>query len=324
MNTKNSETSRDETNEAVVGQSGSSLAPIKSSEVDQTLKATGPRTPAGKTKSSRNATKHGIFSSVTLLKGESRQEYSALREGLQDALLPQGQLEELLVEKLASISWRQRRLLTAEGAEIQRGTDFLEWDQCRKEEEEAQDVPDSSPSEILEKIDGLICKRDNTYVLSRCIELLLELRQDIERDGINRERDEAILDEIYGDKKRLDETLRESYSMWVEKAEVSEEEQQREVSATAEQCKEHILSEIRKEISRLKAFQKERTAVESKRTELEILRRVVPDSPHLDRLMRYEASLERSFDRTLGQLERIQRIRRGQPVAPRIDVNVSQ
>jgi len=39
--------------------------------------------------------------------------------------------------------------------------------------------------------------------------------------------------------------------------------------------------------------------------------------------MRYEASLERGFERALNLYERSQRLRRGQPVAPRIDVNIS-
>ena len=71
------------------------------------------------------------------------------------------------------------------------------------------------------------------------------------------------------------------------------------------------------------SIESKRAKIESERTKLEILRRSVPDSSGLDRLLRYEASLERTFDRALNQLERLQRMRRGQPVAPRIDVNVS-
>ena len=48
----------------------------------------------------------------------------------------------------------------------------------------------------------------------------------------------------------------------------------------------------------------------------------VPDSSEMDRLLRYEASLERAFDRALSQLERVQKIRRGQPVVPTMDVRV--
>ena len=42
-----------------------------------------------------------------------------------------------------------------------------------------------------------------------------------------------------------------------------------------------------------------------------------------DRLLRYEGSLERAFDRTLVQLERLQRLRLGQPVPPPIKVSLS-
>lgn len=47
------------------------------------------------------------------------------------------------------------------------------------------------------------------------------------------------------------------------------------------------------------------------------------ETVRLDHLLRYDASLERSFDRTLNQLERLQARRRGLPAAPRIDVNIS-
>lgn len=42
-----------------------------------------------------------------------------------------------------------------------------------------------------------------------------------------------------------------------------------------------------------------------------------------DRLLRYETHLSREFDRTLAQLERLQRIRLGQPVPPPINLNVT-
>jgi hypothetical protein len=63
--------------------------------------------------------------------------------------------------------------------------------------------------------------------------------------------------------------------------------------------------------------------MESERTKLEILRRKVPESEKLDRLLRYETSLERAFDRTLTQLELAQRIRKGQPLLPQLEVKHS-
>jgi hypothetical protein len=105
-------------------------------------RATGPRTEQGKQRSSRNATKHGVFSKVVVLKGESRAEYEGVLAGLWEALQPEGALEELLVDKLATISWRQRRLLVAEGGEIQKNTAFVESDQRDREHEEAEPWPD--------------------------------------------------------------------------------------------------------------------------------------------------------------------------------------
>ncbi len=81
---------------------------------------TGPRTLRGKSKVRRNATKHGIFSE-TILKGrESRSEYQALLAGLTENFQAEGTMEELLVQKLCTLLWRQRRLLRAECAEIER------------------------------------------------------------------------------------------------------------------------------------------------------------------------------------------------------------
>jgi hypothetical protein len=139
---------------------------------------TGPRSEAGKQRSSQNAIKSGIFSQATLVKGESRSDYQSLLEGLWESLQPEGKLEEILVEKLTSISWRYRRLLVADGAEFRKHTELVDF---------------------LSKVD------------------------------------------VGG----------------------------------------------------------------------------------LDRLVRYESSLERAFDRTLTQLERAQRIRRGQPLPPQLDVKIS-
>lgn len=70
------------------------------------------------------------------------------------------------------------------------------------------------------------------------------------------------------------------------------------------------------EAQRLLQYEKQDPAIEASRLKLEALRRRVPDSSVADRLNRYEASLERAIDRTLNQLERTQRLRKGQMVPP--------
>ena len=283
-------------------------------------RATGPVTDLGKRTASRNATKRGIFSKVILLKGESKIEYEELFAGLLENLQPVGALEELLVEKLATITWRQRRLLLAEGAEIQKNREFVEWDQRSSEYEAAK----KSTESLILFNNGLIQKVDNPDVLERCLELLWELRKQIAKNGLNQKNDSFLLEKIYGERKgyRLSEDLYDSYWKWFSTSETPEEEREREGYASPAQCYKNVLDEIDKEILRLSSYQKKRALVETERMQLEVVSRSIPDGPGLERLLRYEVSLNRDFDRTLSQLERTQRMRLGQPVAPRLELDV--
>jgi len=300
--------------------------PAQIDKLAQTCIQTIPRrSKGGRHRSSHNAIKHGIFSECALLPGESRDKYESLLTGISDALQPQGRLEELLVEKLAVLTWRQRRLLLAEGAEIRQSTEFWEGDQriqqAKGTEEKVLEFTWTATADPSDP--DLIRKIQNPDLLERRIELLRELKQAIKSSGFDEERDTSLLEKIYGSENSLREDLSEIYRRWALTAEAAEEERPREGYATPEQCKNKVLSEIQDEIGRLQKYQRERAAVESERSNLETLSRKVPTPEELDRLLRYEASLERSFDRTLNQFERMQRLRRGQPVAPRMDVNVS-
>ena len=77
-------------------------------------RGTGPRTSLGKETSKRNATTHAIFSSVIVLEDESQADVDALLAGLRNYFKPEGELEEVLVDKLTVLFWRLRRLLIAE------------------------------------------------------------------------------------------------------------------------------------------------------------------------------------------------------------------
>ena len=82
-------------------------------------KSTGPRSLEGKQKVSANRITHGILSTKLLLAGEDPQDYQSLLDDLQAQLRPVGALEFSLVEKIAVILWRQRRLVSAETATIE-------------------------------------------------------------------------------------------------------------------------------------------------------------------------------------------------------------
>jgi hypothetical protein len=68
-----------------------------------------------------NAMKHGILSSLVVLAHENHTEFDDLLAALIDEHRPAGMTERHLIEELATIIWRKRRVLLAEGASINRG-----------------------------------------------------------------------------------------------------------------------------------------------------------------------------------------------------------
>jgi hypothetical protein len=63
-----------------------------------------------------NALQHGVLSQHTVLPWENGEEYSTLVEALVAEHKPQGPTEEHLVEELAGVIWRKRRLRLGENA----------------------------------------------------------------------------------------------------------------------------------------------------------------------------------------------------------------
>jgi hypothetical protein len=68
-----------------------------------------------------NALRHGVLSRYTVLPWEDAHEYEALLAALVAEHAPQGPTEEHLVEEVAGILWRKRRLRLAEAAAQRRG-----------------------------------------------------------------------------------------------------------------------------------------------------------------------------------------------------------
>ena len=76
-----------------------------------------------------NALRHGVLSRYTVLPWEDAEEYRALVAALAAEHAPQGPTEEHLVEELAGILWRKRRLRLAEAAAQRHGLEatFAPW-----------------------------------------------------------------------------------------------------------------------------------------------------------------------------------------------------
>ncbi len=88
-------------------------------------KSTGPTTQRGKNVSRWNAIKHGILASrLVIQEGEGKEnleDFGHLLQELQEDWEPIGILEEMLVERIAVLWWRLRRVIECESGEIRRG-----------------------------------------------------------------------------------------------------------------------------------------------------------------------------------------------------------
>lgn len=76
--------------------------------------STGPKTPQGRVKSSANASKHGVLSERFLSNYEDQNLFNEMRDGLIGDFNPSSTLESLLIDRLAILFWRERRLAMAE------------------------------------------------------------------------------------------------------------------------------------------------------------------------------------------------------------------
>src|SRR3990170_6179017 len=75
----------------------------------------GPNTPAGKARSSRNAVKHGMLSTSPVIEElEDPDEWERHLRGMTEAFEPVGYLEEVLVGRIALLTWRLRRIIPYE------------------------------------------------------------------------------------------------------------------------------------------------------------------------------------------------------------------
>src|ERR1019366_4896763 len=84
-------------------------------------RSTGPSTPAGKTRVSSNALKHGLTGREVVLPNENPDDFEFFRAGILTSLDPQGELEAALAEKIVADFWRLRRVPIFEATLYRRG-----------------------------------------------------------------------------------------------------------------------------------------------------------------------------------------------------------
>jgi hypothetical protein len=76
--------------------------------------STGPKTDAGKSRSSLNALSHGLTSQLVVMPNEDLAVYQAHLKSITDECRPKGALETQLVQAIADASWRLNRVAAIE------------------------------------------------------------------------------------------------------------------------------------------------------------------------------------------------------------------
>jgi len=81
------------------------------------IKSTGPVTEDGKTIVSKNALKHGLLSQASISEvDEKKSELANLFQEMCEKFKPEGELEKMLVDRIASCFWRLKRSVQIESA----------------------------------------------------------------------------------------------------------------------------------------------------------------------------------------------------------------
>ena len=81
--------------------------------------STGPRSKAGKQRSSRNAVRHGLTAETVIEPLEDAEDYAAFEEAIAASFDPETAVERELILRLASLLWRLRRATSIETALFQ-------------------------------------------------------------------------------------------------------------------------------------------------------------------------------------------------------------
>ena len=278
------------------------------------LKSTGPRTVKGKAASRMNAMRHGILSSALVVRGlrirEHEEEFKALREQCWECLAPVGRMEEMLVDKIVTAQWRMRRALMAETGEIVKSVDGGR--QHRADRDPLSQWIFMDPTR-----DASVAMTKSSAGLEYRAHILQTVRENVREDE---ELTEKTLEwvrrrfmDVPNNMTRALEGFRATY--------VANPE-----GLTPEDLKLRHQTAVDRYVEATLGWQAklntEHRDREDKQETAGQAADVLPSSEVLEKIMRYEGSLDRQLYRAMNQLERLQRRREGEDVKPPLMMDV--
>jgi hypothetical protein len=280
--------------------------------------STGPKTLEGRAISKMNALKHGLLAQTVVVRGhqlkESRNEFKKLCQEFYADLNPAGPLEEMLVGQIVTATWRLRRARTAESGEIALSVDGGWW---QREKHNPLTLLLALPPNPFSE--GLVTKLEQSVWGCRyLLHCLNDVRQAVDRDG---ELTEVALNDFQ-------KSLRDQARGWGDKltqfrAWLAANPEKLEPEALRARHHAEVLKyldrNIRDQEFRLDRHEEREDTEEQARQAAAVL----PSDAALDKILRYEAALERQLYRAMNQLERLQRRRQGENIPAPMTLEVS-
>jgi hypothetical protein len=254
---------------------------------------------AGGTELTRfNALRHGVLSRYTVLPWEDPDEYQAVVAALVAEHAPQGPTEEHLVEEVAGILWRKRRLRLAEASAHRRSLgDTLE--------------------PYRKTVKAALVHLDATDESERVVDAIRATPEGTAEDLADVEADEALTRralELLGSRRRdayeaaLAAVREDTREWWADQLACSPDElEENEVPATAD------VEGLRRflQVQVLPWFDTRRKELANRPLIREQAFGEALDPDKLERLGRYEVHLDRKLERMLAMLLRLKDLRQG-------------
>jgi hypothetical protein len=307
------------------------------------LRSTGPKTVRGKRTVARNAIKHGLLiREVVITAGdgeESLEEFYDLVERLCQYYEPVGVVEETLIQRIATCWWRLARVIRAENGEIRKRLDTLAVDRALRNSDKCNfDLALSEMNFGLysakNQTDQKVSTRDRWSAmqvaqsnlrghdsgLAYLSALLKKAKSEIASDGYMSEKIREKIFLAFG----FWDCLFALTCLYACPPETKIEDQisERVVDKQTEERRADLVAFIDDRLERIRDFEgfvleRENLAVEAEARSFSL-----PPVDATDKLLRYEAHLDRQLYRAMDQLERLQRRRRGENVPPPLNINL--
>ncbi len=308
------------------------------------LRSTGPKTERGKRAVSRNAIKHGFLArEVVITAGdgeESLEEFHALVENLGNSYKPVGVVEETLVQTIATALWRKARVIRAENGEIRKQLDTLRVDRALRDSDRVnltlavsnlelgffsrEKAADKTP--LMEQWAALqghqTTLREHGSGLVYLRALLENAKAEMASNGYLSEKTCADIFCEFGFWDYLF-ALHCSHAR-APAAKTEDRLSEKVVDRQTEQERAYTTALIEERLTRISDFKGYALERENLAVDAEARSFSLPTAGATDKILRYEAHLDRQLYRAMDQLERLQRQRAGENVPPPVNINLGR